>query len=190
NLYSLGVRKIGVTTLPPTGCLPAAITLFGMGSNNCISSLNNDAAVFNKKLNATSSKLIARFPDLKLVVFDVYHPLLDMITKPAENGFYESRRGCCGTGILETSILCNARSIGTPRLVILQCAVVLVLLIKINADDPIVPALCIFGDSVMDVGNNNNRLSTLLRANFLPYGRDFVTHTPTGRFCNGKIAVD
>ncbi|GKF14046.1 GDSL esterase/lipase-like protein, partial [Tanacetum coccineum] len=111
NLYSLGVRKIGVTTLPPTGCLPAAITLFGMGSNNCISSLNNDAVVFNKKLNATSSKLIARFPDLKLVVFDVYHPLLDMITKPVENGFCESRRGCCGTGILETSILCNARSI-------------------------------------------------------------------------------
>nr|GFB61932.1 GDSL esterase/lipase At5g03810-like [Tanacetum cinerariifolium] len=77
-----------------------------------------------------------------------------------------------------------------PRLVILQCVVVFFLLIKINADAPIVPALCIFGDSVMDVGNNNHRLSTLLRANFLPYGRDFVTHTPTGRFCNGKIAVD
>ncbi|PWA57558.1 GDSL esterase/lipase [Artemisia annua] len=85
NLYSLGVRKIGVTTLPPTGCLPAAVTLFGMGSNNCISRLNNDTVVFNKKLNATSSKLIARFPDLKLVVFDVYHPLLDIITKPAKN---------------------------------------------------------------------------------------------------------
>ncbi|GJS31395.1 hypothetical protein Tco_0492015 [Tanacetum coccineum] len=76
-----------------------------------------------------------------------------------------------------------------PRLVILQCVVVFVLLIKINVDAPIVPALCIFGDSVMDVGNNH-RLSTLLRANFLPYKRDFVTHTPTGRFCNGKIAVD
>ena len=76
------------------------------------------------------------------------------------------------------------------RLVILQCVVVFVLLIKINADAPIVPALCIFGDSVMDVGNNNDRLTTLLKANFLPYGRDFVTHKPTGRFCNGKIAVD
>ncbi|CAA0830362.1 GDSL-like Lipase/Acylhydrolase superfamily protein [Striga hermonthica] len=55
--------------------------------------------------------------------------------------------------------------------------------------DPLVPALCIFGDSVVDVGNNNN-LQTLIKANFLPYGRDFVTHQPTGRFCNGKLATD
>ncbi|KAI3473954.1 hypothetical protein Pfo_028528 [Paulownia fortunei] len=55
--------------------------------------------------------------------------------------------------------------------------------------DPLVPALCIFGDSVVDVGNNNN-LQTLIKANFPPYGRDFVTHKPTGRFCNGKLATD
>lgn len=62
------------------------------------------------------------------------------------------------------------------------------LVVFINAD-PIVPALCIFGDSIMDAGNNNH-LHTLLRANFLPYGRDFTTHKPTGRFCNGKLASD
>ncbi|MFS8007320.1 putative GDSL lipase/esterase, SGNH hydrolase superfamily [Helianthus anomalus] len=28
-------------------------------------------------------------------------------------GFFESRRGCCGSGIVETSLFCNARSIGT-----------------------------------------------------------------------------
>lgn len=55
--------------------------------------------------------------------------------------------------------------------------------------DSLVPALIIFGDSVVDVGNNNNRL-TLVKANFPPYGRDFVTHRPTGRFCNGKLATD
>ncbi|ONK59323.1 uncharacterized protein A4U43_C08F5260 [Asparagus officinalis] len=31
SLYGLGARKIGVTTLPPLGCLPASISLFGMG---------------------------------------------------------------------------------------------------------------------------------------------------------------
>ena len=55
--------------------------------------------------------------------------------------------------------------------------------------DPLVPALNIFGDSVVDVGNNNN-LYTLVKANFAPYGRDFVSHSPTGRFCNGKLATD
>lgn len=54
---------------------------------------------------------------------------------------------------------------------------------------PIVPLLCVFGDSVVDAGNNNH-INTLIKANFPPYGRDFVTHSPTGRFCNGKLATD
>ena len=53
-----------------------------------------------------------------------------------------------------------------------------------------VPALIVFGDSTVDAGNNN-RLATLVRADFPPYGRDFpATHAPTGRFCNGKLATD
>lgn len=54
---------------------------------------------------------------------------------------------------------------------------------------PLVPAMFIFGDSVVDVGNNNHLL-TVVKANFPPYGRDFITHSPTGRFCNGKLAAD
>lgn len=57
------------------------------------------------------------------------------------------------------------------------------------ADGQLVPALFIFGDSVFDVGNNNN-LFTIIKSNFPPYGRDFVTRKPTGRFCNGKLASD
>lgn len=86
NLYGLGVRKIGVTTLPPTGCLPAAITLFGGGSNQCVARLNADAVSFNNKLNSTSQKLLTQLPGLKLVVFDIYQPLLDLVTKPTDNG--------------------------------------------------------------------------------------------------------
>ncbi|KAE8657730.1 GDSL esterase/lipase [Hibiscus syriacus] len=113
NLYGLGARRIGVTSLPPTGCLPAAITLFGGGSNGCVARLNQDAIAFNNKLNSTSLSLQNKFPGLKLVVFDIYQPLLDMVTKPSDNGFFESRRACCGTGTLETSLLCNARALGT-----------------------------------------------------------------------------
>lgn len=53
----------------------------------------------------------------------------------------------------------------------------------------LVPGVFIFGDSVVDAGNNNN-LYTLVKANFPPYGRDFKQHLPTGRFCNGKLATD
>ncbi|KAJ7296081.1 hypothetical protein O6H91_15G080500 [Diphasiastrum complanatum] len=58
-----------------------------------------------------------------------------------------------------------------------------------STNHPGVPALFIFGDSTVDVGNNNH-LQTLARANMPPYGRDFDTHTPTGRFCNGRISID
>lgn len=53
----------------------------------------------------------------------------------------------------------------------------------------LVPALFIFGDSVVDVGNNNE-IYTIIKSNFPPYGRDFISHMPTGRFCNGKLATD
>ncbi|KAJ7545474.1 hypothetical protein O6H91_09G121800 [Diphasiastrum complanatum] len=52
-----------------------------------------------------------------------------------------------------------------------------------------VPAFFIFGDSTVDSGNNNY-LITLARANLPPYGRDFDTHRPTGRFSNGRLTVD
>ncbi|WCJ33503.1 GDSL esterase/lipase At2g30310 [Euphorbia peplus] len=51
------------------------------------------------------------------------------------------------------------------------------------------PAIFIVGDSVMDTGNNNY-ISTLLQANYLPYGQNYKTSLPTGRFSNGKLLSD
>ncbi|KAL8159943.1 hypothetical protein V2J09_001480 [Rumex salicifolius] len=51
-----------------------------------------------------------------------------------------------------------------------------------------VPGFFIFGDSLVDNGNNNNML-TLARANYYPYGIDF-TQGVTGRFTNGRTFVD
>ncbi|XP_008811937.3 GDSL esterase/lipase At2g04570-like [Phoenix dactylifera] len=52
-----------------------------------------------------------------------------------------------------------------------------------------VPAIIVFGDSTVDSGNNN-RIPTLVRSNFRPYGRDFMGGKPTGRFSNGRLATD
>lgn len=52
-----------------------------------------------------------------------------------------------------------------------------------------VPAMYVFGDSLVDVGNNNY-LETFFRANFLFNGIDFPGGKPTGRFNNGKNAAD
>ncbi|XP_021731716.1 GDSL esterase/lipase EXL3-like [Chenopodium quinoa] len=52
-----------------------------------------------------------------------------------------------------------------------------------------VPAFLVFGDSIVDPGNNNY-LATSGRANFPPYGRDFPGGVATGRFSNGKVPSD
>ncbi|XAR68844.1 Triacylglycerol lipase [Bertholletia excelsa] len=46
-----------------------------------------------------------------------------------------------------------------------------------------------FGDSFVDPGNNNY-LQTPAKANFPPYGKDFVNHVATGRFSNGGLLPD
>lgn len=58
-----------------------------------------------------------------------------------------------------------------------------------NRNASLVSAMFVFGDSTVDVGNNNH-LITVSRSNFPPYGRDLMTKKPSGRFCNGKLVID
>ncbi|KAH9326024.1 hypothetical protein KI387_006202, partial [Taxus chinensis] len=51
------------------------------------------------------------------------------------------------------------------------------------------PAYFVFGDSLVDSGNNNY-VTTTARANMYPYGIDYPTHRPTGRFSNGLNLPD
>lgn len=53
---------------------------------------------------------------------------------------------------------------------------------------PHVPCYFIFGDSLVDSGNNNE-LVTKAKANYLPYGIDFPQGA-TGRFTNGRTMAD
>ncbi|KAK8935288.1 GDSL esterase/lipase LTL1 [Platanthera zijinensis] len=50
-------------------------------------------------------------------------------------------------------------------------------------------AFFVFGDSLVDSGNNNY-LTTTARADSPPYGIDYPTHRPTGRFSNGLNMPD
>ncbi|KAJ4721364.1 GDSL esterase/lipase [Melia azedarach] len=50
-------------------------------------------------------------------------------------------------------------------------------------------ALLVFGDSLVDSGNNNY-LATTARADSPPYGIDYPTRRPTGRFSNGLNIPD
>lgn len=56
-----------------------------------------------------------------------------------------------------------------------------------NNNNSVLEATFVFGDSLVEVGNNNY-IATLSRANYKPNGIDFGK--PTGRFTNGRTIVD
>ncbi|KAI4388374.1 hypothetical protein MLD38_000708 [Melastoma candidum] len=59
-----------------------------------------------------------------------------------------------------------------------------------SSDCGMVPGVYVFGDSLVDVGNNNYLKFSFAKADFPHNGVDFPTHKPTGRFSNGKNAAD
>lgn len=73
----------------------------------------------------------------------------------------------------------------SKRILMLILSVNLVLLGLCSASN--VPANFVFGDSLVDVGNNNYIVS-LSKANYIPNGIDFGR--PTGRYTNGRTIVD
>uniref|UniRef100_A0A0R0HC59 GDSL esterase/lipase n=1 Tax=Glycine max TaxID=3847 RepID=A0A0R0HC59_SOYBN len=70
-------------------------------------------------------------------------------------------------------------------LVLVLCSVGIA---KVKSQSQKVPGLFVFGDSLVEVGNNTF-LNTIARANYFPYGIDF-SRGSTGRFSNGKSLID
>ncbi|XP_049380922.1 GDSL esterase/lipase At1g29670-like [Solanum stenotomum] len=60
---------------------------------------------------------------------------------------------------------------------------------KFNDQSTKIKGMFIFGSSLVDNGNNNFIEKCKAKANYLPYGVDYVKG-PTGRFTNGKNVID
>ncbi|TKY55936.1 GDSL esterase/lipase EXL3 [Spatholobus suberectus] len=113
KLYGLGARRIGVFGLPAIGCVPSQRTIGGGLDRACFDSSNQAAILFNSKLLSQMDALAKKFSDARIVYLDSYNGLLNMTQNPAKYGFEVTERGCCGTGKIEVSILCNRYSINT-----------------------------------------------------------------------------
>ncbi|GAB2252350.1 hypothetical protein Droror1_Dr00005197 [Drosera rotundifolia] len=106
-LYAEGVRTMGVMNIPPIGCLPSQRTLAGGLRRSCVDEYNKAALLFNSKLNTEIESLNRNLSGAAIFFLDVYAPLLDLINNPSQAGFEVVDKGCCGTGNIEVSILCN-----------------------------------------------------------------------------------
>ncbi|KAG8389859.1 hypothetical protein BUALT_Bualt01G0022600 [Buddleja alternifolia] len=110
ELYSLGARRIAVFGVPPIGCLPSQRTLAGGLVRACSEEHNQAAQLLNAKLSSEIDSLAKRLTQSRVVYIDIYNPLLHLIQYPQNYGFEISDKGCCGTGNIEVSILCNKYS--------------------------------------------------------------------------------
>lgn len=106
RLYSMGTRRIAVIGAPPIGCVPSQRTIGGGLHRDCFTKENDLAILFNSKLAAEIRRL--QKPDAKIVYVDIYYPLLDVIQRPDKYNFKYSKKGCCGSGIIEAALLCNS----------------------------------------------------------------------------------
>ncbi|KAI3945538.1 hypothetical protein MKW92_048998 [Papaver armeniacum] len=107
RLYDMGARRIGVFSAAPIGCLPSQRTLAGGKARNCVENYNEAAQLFNSKLSSALDKLTSGFVHGRAVYVDIYNPLQGLIDHPHKYGFEEVTRGCCGTGTIESTVLCN-----------------------------------------------------------------------------------
>ncbi|KAG1360991.1 GDSL esterase/lipase EXL3-like [Cocos nucifera] len=107
ELYNLGARRIGVAGVPPIGCAPAQRTLKGGIARDCVDAYNQASIKFNSELSMELERLATYHAGAKIIYIDVYNPVLELILHPSDYGFKEAKKGCCGTGLIEATILCN-----------------------------------------------------------------------------------
>ncbi|KAL2319171.1 hypothetical protein Fmac_033047 [Flemingia macrophylla] len=107
EIYGLGARRIAVFNVPPIGCLPSQRTAAGGIQRNIVVKYNDAVQFFNAKLSMQLHSLNLNFPDSRIVYIDIYTPLLDIILNYQKYGYKVGERGCCGTGKIEVTALCN-----------------------------------------------------------------------------------
>ncbi|KAI4296851.1 hypothetical protein L6164_036771 [Bauhinia variegata] len=119
GLWEEGARKIAVSGLPPMGCLPMMITF---NPNNtylergCIDKYSSISRDFNLMLQQELHlmQLNSSYYGAKIYYIDIYEPLTDMIQGHGRLEFEDVDSGCCGTGYIEATFLCNKLSYVCP----------------------------------------------------------------------------
>ncbi|KAK4774067.1 hypothetical protein SAY87_029086 [Trapa incisa] len=110
GLYQLGARRIGVFSALPIGCVPNGRTLDGGRQRECSDKQNAMALLFNRKLSNKIDALNKQLHGSRIMYINAYSPAYDIIKNYSNYGFKDANKGCCGTGKIEVSALCNPLS--------------------------------------------------------------------------------
>ncbi|GAB4847563.1 hypothetical protein Ancab_026624 [Ancistrocladus abbreviatus] len=107
DLYGEGARRMILLSLPPLGCLPYIRTELGGLLRYCVEERIQVSAQFNSILKTRIDSLNRKLPGAKIVYFEAYNSLLDLVNDLQKSGFLVRNRGCCGIGLFELGFLCN-----------------------------------------------------------------------------------
>ncbi|KAJ1289391.1 hypothetical protein BS78_02G160700 [Paspalum vaginatum] len=106
DVYDLGARKIEFTGLAPFGCIPSARTLNRDAPGECDEEHNRLALMFNEQLREAVRRLNVDLAGAQVVYAETYSVLSAIVANPSDYGFENVAQGCCGTGLIESSVLC------------------------------------------------------------------------------------
>jgi alpha-L-fucosidase len=92
-----------VVNLPPLGCIPAMLSLYGgphakYDSHGCLSDLNRITERHNKLLGETMDELRAKYPAVKLLYGDAHGVYTDILKDPKKYNVTAPLQACCGVG--------------------------------------------------------------------------------------------
>uniref|UniRef100_M8CU77 GDSL esterase/lipase n=1 Tax=Aegilops tauschii TaxID=37682 RepID=M8CU77_AEGTA len=107
HAYELGARKVMLSGIPPFGCVPAARTMNRDAPGECNEEYNRVARSYNAGVRDAVVRLGAELAGARVVYLDVYDVPSAIFADPSEYGFENVARGCCGTGLIETTVLCG-----------------------------------------------------------------------------------
>ncbi|GLJ25617.1 hypothetical protein SUGI_0490760 [Cryptomeria japonica] len=106
SLYTLGARKIVVSSLGPIGCAPSMLNRFNSPAGQCVSNLQQYAMTFNGALKIMLNQLTQQLPGSIFVYSNGFDMLMDYITNPKAYGFEVVDQGCCGQGQYKGFLTC------------------------------------------------------------------------------------
>ncbi|KAF3785116.1 GDSL esterase/lipase [Nymphaea thermarum] len=210
-MYNLGARKFPLFSTEVSGCTPVARS---KNNGSCIELYNYASSLLNTKLNLSVDMFHKEMAGSHFVFVNLFEIMSEVMNDAASYGIEVIDEHCCktiagGSRCLVDGSVCSNRSNhlffdgGHPADVtnsimgrMAYSANLTVGFIKIlvlvsfffSEAAGNITAMFIFGDSVVDNGNNVYLPDSEATANFLPYGIDLAA--PTGRFTNKWTVAD